>query len=39
MADWAYARTVDTIHDVQLNELGSVLKAEFLNKIKEITAK
>ena len=39
IADWAYARIIDTIHDVQLNELGSVLKAEFLNKIKEIIAK
>ena len=37
--DWTHARTIDTIHDVQLNELGLVLKAEFLDKIKEIIAK
>ena len=39
IVDWAHERTADTIHDIQLNELGLMLKTKFLDKIKEIIAK
>jgi hypothetical protein len=39
IVDWTHERTADTIHDIQLSDLGLMLKTKFLDKIKEIIAK
>ena len=36
IVDWAHTRTVDALHDIQLSDLGLMLKAKFLDKIKEL---